>query len=196
MSGPAQVRSVEAIEAFGGALARFEQRAQGSLETLTSEVRRASDWLQMDRPGFWKEQIRLASEAVHEAKVNLDRCLMYPVADERPSCREERDALKQAQQRLDYCREKAERVVHWKRQLHHEMFEFEGRLAAMREILEAELPQARASLTQIIRRLDEYRVERPPESIDSELQSTTNQNKASVTRENPGSQASTTEEEN
>lgn len=169
MSGSAQVRSVDAIEAFRIALVRFEQRAQDALETLTGEVRRADDWLCSDRPPFWKEQVRLATEAVHEAKVDLDRCLMYPVTDgERPSCREERDALKKAQARLDYCRDKTEVVKKWKRELHHELFEFEGRLSSMREMLETELPQAHARLKQIMRSLDKYQIEKPPESRDPE----------------------------
>lgn len=169
MSGPAQVRSVDAIEAFRLALVRFEQRAQDALETLTGEVRRADDWLRTDRPPHWKEQVRLAAEAAHKAKVDLDRCLMYPLIEgQRPSCREERDELKKAQARLDYCREKTEVVKRWKRELHHELFEFEGRLSAMREMLETEIPLAHAKLKQIMRSLENYQIEKPPESRDPE----------------------------
>lgn len=164
MPGPAQVRSVDAIEAFRGALARFEQRAQDALQTLGSEVRRADDWLQHDRPSYWKEQIRLASDVVQKAKIDLERCLMYPVSSERPACREERANLKKAQARLDYCREKTERVKYWKRQLHHELFEYEGRVGQLRRMLETDLPLARTRLQQIVRRLDAYQVEQPPES--------------------------------
>ena len=169
MPGPAQVRSVDAIEAFRLALVRFEQRAQDALETLTGEIQRADDWLRSDRPPYWKEQVRLAAEAAHEAKVDLDRCLMYPLIEgQRPSRREERDALKKAQAQLDYCREKTEVVKRWKRELHHELFEFEGRLSAMREMLETEIPQAHAKLKHITRSIDKYQIEKPPESRDPE----------------------------
>ena len=169
MSGSAQVRSVDAIEAFRHALVRFDQRAQDALETMTGELRRADDWLRSDRPAHWKEQVRLASEAAHKAKVDLDRCLMYPLIEgERPSCREERDALKEAQAHLDYCREKTELVKRWKRELHHELFEFQGRLSAMREILETKIPEAKAMLKQIVRSLDKYQIEKPPESLNPE----------------------------
>ena len=170
MSGPAQVRSVEAIEAFRIALTRFEQRAQDALETLSGEVRRADDWLRSDRPPYWKEQVRLASEAVHEAKVNLDRCLMYTVDGERPSCREERDALEKAKARLDYCRDKTELVKQWKRELHHELFEFEGRLSALREMLESDIPLAHGRLKQIMRAIDKYTLEKPPEARDPQVE--------------------------
>ncbi len=168
MSSSAQVRSVDAIEAFRGALARFEQRAQDALEALSGETRRAADWLQHDRPAYWKEQTRLADDAVQQAKIDVQHCLMYPVADERPACREERANLRRAQTRSDYCREKNELVKHWKRQFHHELFEYEGRIGHLRRMLETELPQARTRLQQIVRRLDAYQIERPPESVEHE----------------------------
>jgi hypothetical protein len=103
---------------------------------------------------------------VQQAKIDLERCLMYPVADERPSCREERATLERAKARLEYCREKTERVKHWKRELHHELFEYEGRVGHLRRMLEADLPLARARLQQVVRRLDAYQIERPPESVE------------------------------
>lgn len=166
MSGHAQVRSIDAIEAFRGSLARFEERTQAALEALRSELQRATDWLEHDRPAYWREQSRLAADGVQQAKIDLERCLMYPVADERPSCREERAVLERAKARREYCREKSERVKHWKRELHHALFEYEGRVGHLRRMLETELPLARIRLQQIVHRLDAYQVERPPESVD------------------------------
>ncbi len=162
MSESAQVRSIDAIESFQVAIARFEQRAKDALETLAGEVRKADDWLRSDRPPHWKEQVRLASEQVHQAKVDLNRCLMYPVVDERPSCREERELLKKAQTRLGYCEDKTELVKRWRRELSHELFEFEGRLSVLRQLLEEEMPQAKGRLKKIVRALDNYKIENRP----------------------------------
>ena len=169
MSGPAKVQSIAAIEHFQAALARFEQRAQDALETLTGELRRAIDWLEHDRPAYWKRQDRLASDAIHQAKLDLERCLTFLVAGERPACREERANLKQAQIRLEYCREKSERVKYWNRQLQHELFEYEGQVSHLQRMLEIELPAARAKLQQLVRRLDAYQIERPPVTVDPSL---------------------------
>lgn len=168
MTGPAQVQSVEAIESFGAAIAQFEQRAQDALEILSGELRRALEWLEHERPAYWKEQRRIASDKIHQAKRDLERCLAFPVADERPSCREERAILKRSRTRLEQCREKSERTQHWNRQLHHELLEYQGRVGALKRMLETELPAARAQLQQIVRRLDAYQIERPPASVDSE----------------------------
>jgi len=166
MTGSAQVRSVDAIESFRIALARFEERTQDALETLTAELRRAVEWLDHDRPAYWKEQSRLASNAIQQAKLDLQRCLMFSVADQRPACREERANLKKAQARLEYCREKTERVKHWNRHLQHELFEYEGRVGQLRRMLETELPLARAKLQLIRHRLDTYQIERPPSATE------------------------------
>ena len=164
MSGPAKVRSTDAIEDVKGAISRFELRSQNALDTLIAEMRRAADWLQHDCPALWKKETKFAEDAVHQAKLNLERCLMFPVADERPACREQRAALKEAQTRLEYCREKRERVRHWNRQLQHEQFEYEGRLSQLQRIVESELPLARAKLQTILRRLEEYQIEQAPET--------------------------------
>ena len=166
MSSPAQVHSVDAIEHFRTQLVKYEQRVQSALETLTSEVRRAAEWLQHDQPSYWKQQTKLAEDDVHQAKLDLERCLVFPIAGEKPACREEKGVLKKAQSRVDYCREKGERVRHWNRHMQHEMFEYEGRVGQLRRVLETELPAARAKLQQIVRRLDAYQIEQAPRSLE------------------------------
>ena len=172
MPSPAQVRSVDALEHFRTQLVKYEQQVQSALETLASELRRANEWLQYDRPRHWKQQTKLAEDAAHQAKLDLERCLIFPIAGEKPACREEKGVVKKAQQRVDYCREKSERVRHWKRQMQHEMYEYEGRVGQLRRILETELPAARAKLQQIVRRLDEYQIESAPQSQEPQSEKT------------------------
>ncbi len=176
MSGPAHVRSVAAIERFRASLAEFEQRTQNSLDTLTSELNRATDWLEHDCPHYWQQQEKEAADAVHQAKLDLERCLMFPIAGEKPACREERAVLKVAQQRLDYCREKRALVRQWRSVLQHEHYEYAGRIGHLRRLLEIDLPAARAKLNVILRRIENYTIERPPESREpSSLRPTPNQ---------------------
>ena len=74
---------------------------------VEAEMRRVQEWLEHDRPRLLENQMRLAIDQVHEAQQALHRCLMFPIANERPSCYEERAALKKAQARLAYCQRKA-----------------------------------------------------------------------------------------
>ena len=166
MPGPANIHSTAAIETFRGQLAQFEYRVQNALELLSSEMQRLTDWLEHDRPRFWKEQTRNASDEVHQAKINLERCMTFRVGDERPSCREEKAALRKAKLRVEYCHEKTEKVKYWTRQLQHELFEYESRVGHLKRLLEIELPAARAKLQKIVRQIDAYQIEQAPEITD------------------------------
>ena len=152
----ANVHSLEAILAVRGALASFIDQVSDALTELEAEMRRVSDWLQHERPRYWKTQVRLATDQVHEAQQALHRCLMFPIANERPSCYEERAALKKARARLAYCEEKVERVRHWQRVIQHELFEYEGRISQLVRVVEIDVPQAMGVLNKLLSRLEEY----------------------------------------
>ena len=112
MSSPAQVRSTDAIEALQpGARPVARSACRTPSTRSTRELRRADDWIEHDRPAHWKKQIHEAEDGVHQAKLELERCLLMTTVDgQRPACREQKAALEQAKARLDYCREKAEVV--------------------------------------------------------------------------------------
>ena len=160
MSGPAKVHSSDAIDAVRLSLISFIESVRDALTELGSEMRKSQEWLEHDRPGFWRNQVRLAMDQVHEAQQALHRCLMFPVANERPSCYEERTALKKAKARLEYCQEKQERVRHWQQTLRHELFEYEGRISQLVKLVDIDAPQAIGVLNKIMRRLEEYQAVR------------------------------------
>lgn len=90
---------------------------------------------------------------------------MMNVAGRRPACREQKEAVEQAKARIAYCREKRELVVKWQRDYRHELFEYDGRIGQLRRLLEYDVPKARALLQKILRRLDEYQIEQPPDAM-------------------------------
>ncbi len=157
MTTGANVHSSEAIESVRGSLALFSEQVQDALTELGGEMRRVLEWLEHDRPRYWKNQVRIAHDKVHEAQQALHRCLMFPIAGERPSCYEERAALKLTQARLAYCEQKVERVRHWQRTVQHELFEYEGRISQLVRTVEVDVPQAMSVLHKILGRLEEYR---------------------------------------
>jgi hypothetical protein len=156
MSTPAKVYSSDAIEAVRAALTLFVDQVSDALMELSAEMRRMQEWLDHDRPRYWKAQMRHGVDIVHEAQQALHRCLMFPIANERPSCTEERIALKKARARLAYCQEKEDRVRHWQKTLRHELFEYEGRISQLEGLVEVDVPQAIGVLNRILRNLEEY----------------------------------------
>jgi hypothetical protein len=156
MSTPAKVHSSDSIEAIKMAMVMFVEQVRDALAELSAEMRRMQDWVEHDRPRYWKLQLRRGTDLVHEATQALHRCLMFPLADERPSCTEERIALKRAKERLAYCERKEDRVRHWQKTLRHETFEYEGRMSQLLRLVEVDVPRAIGVLNRILRNLEEY----------------------------------------
>lgn len=156
MNGSANVQTFDAIHTVRAALVSFGDQVDQALAMIDIEMRRVLDWLEHDRPRFWRNQVRMAMDGVTEARAALHRCLMYPVADERPSCTEERAALKKALAHLAYCEDKSERLTHWIREVRHELLEYKGRIGQLSEIVEFDVPQAVGILAKLLARLEEY----------------------------------------
>lgn len=162
----AQVRSTDAIEALNMALARFAERVGNALDALDGELRRADGWIDHDRPPHWRNQKHEAETAVHNAKLELERCLMMTTADgQRPACREQKEAVAAAKRRLDYCREKVEVVKKWQRGFRHDAMEFHGRIGQLRRVLELGVPDARGVLAKIMHQIEQYQLEQAPDAF-------------------------------
>ena len=70
--------------------------------------------------------------------------------------------LKKAEARLAYCQEKSERLRHWIREVRHEMFEYDGRISQLKDVVEIDVPQAMAILDRLLTRLHEYQADPHP----------------------------------
>ncbi|TWT34087.1 hypothetical protein KOR34_39230 [Posidoniimonas corsicana] len=154
---PANVKSTDAILAVKAAVAGFAKQSSDGLDELTSEIRRTVEWLEHDRPAYWKERVRRAYDKVGEAKDDLQRCLTFQASEShRPSCTEQRVALRRAQEFLKHCQEKQARVKHWNREVAHELHEYHGRVAGLRTVVEADAPAAIAVLERLVTAIEEY----------------------------------------
>ena len=162
MPPPAQVRSTTSIESFRLALFDFEHRMATALVELNGQMQRAANWIEHDRPSYWRHQEREANDSIHEAKMNLERCLLNRVTDGRPACQEQREELKMAHARREFCLAQVERVRHWRRTFKHELFEYEGRISQLKKVLEQDIPRAIATLDKILRQLEAYQIEQAP----------------------------------
>ncbi len=167
MSDSANVRSVEAIERLRVTVLEFAASCQDGLDEMDQVMRRVVDWLEHDRPRYWKEAIRERQRQLHEARQQLARCLMFSLQDERPACREERGAVRQAEAAVSEGESKAQRVRHYRQLIQQEMFEFEGRLGHFAAVLANDVPRAAATLARIIQEIEHYRQTQAPGRMTS-----------------------------
>ena len=148
MSQSAQVHSTESIEAVANSLVRFREQVDQSTTVLAAEIRRTIEWLEHDRPRYWKRRLHQAHDELAAARAALQRCLMFPINDERPSCDEERAAVKKAEAQLAYCQEKTEQVTEWIRRVRREEFDYEARMTKLaRIVVDDDVPRATALQT-------------------------------------------------
>jgi hypothetical protein len=156
MSQSANVTSIEALKRFRVAIQQYEQDTRAAITELVLEMRRAIEWIEIDRARYWPHQWRVASEAVTEARVSLERKQLTADSSDSPSCYEEKKALHQARQRMRLAEDKIRIVQRWQVNCKQESDELQGQLAKLGGLLEANLPRAIAALEQMIQSLDAY----------------------------------------
>ncbi len=157
MQGPAYVSSISAIQEFRNALVMYVADSRQGVGTLEAEIRRAFDWIAIDRAQHWRHEIRRAMDAVARAKDDLHNARTFKsIGDYTPSCVDERKALQRAEERLKIAEGKAEAVRKWTRSLQHELNEFAGRMSQFAAVLEIDLPKAMATLDRVLSSLDRY----------------------------------------
>jgi hypothetical protein len=157
MSQGAQVGSVAAIEAFQAALAKYIDDSKQALTMIDLEIRRAVDWVRIDRAEHWKHEIRRSGEALNRAKDEYHRCISFKSMEGyMPSCVDERKAIQRAEQRLKEAEQKAEAVRKWTRAMQHELNEYAGRIVQFNAALDGDIPKALATLGRILDTLERY----------------------------------------
>ncbi len=157
MGGRARVTSLDALDAFAAALRVFQDEAARTLEGGEMNVRAAGDWVRLDRKEYWRHQLRLSEQKVHEAKINLQRCqTLRRVDDYRPACVEEKRDLERARRRQELCRQQVEAVSHWSRAIDRAVHEYEGGISQLARWLETDIDQAVAVLGRLRRTLEAY----------------------------------------
>ena len=93
MNQQANVESIQAIADFRAALVEFDRQTRDLLQTLELEVRRAIDWIEHDRTRYWPQQMRRATDAVQEARINLDAAQISVRPDDSRPCYEQKKLL-------------------------------------------------------------------------------------------------------
>ena len=157
MSDQANVRSVDAIGDFRTALLVFNERVNDALMALQEQVFYALDWVENDRPRYWRQEVLDALDSVAESRNAMETNRMRKEGfGFRPSLIEEKKALALAKQRLAYCQEKVEIVKQTSIDFRQETDEFVGRLSQLQRLVETDIPKMVGLLERMILALERY----------------------------------------
>jgi hypothetical protein len=152
----ANVTSIAAIREFRAALVQFADEAASALDSMSTQIHRALDWVEHEQPPYWQQQIKAAFDEVAHTRVRLDACLLRTVAGQRPSCIEEKQDHRKARQRLEYCRQMVPKVKAWGVKFRHEADEYRGRMGNLTRMIEVELPRMIALIEGTVAALEKY----------------------------------------
>ena len=156
MSQSANVLSIEAIRDFEAALIQFYEVASRTTGNMSQQSQHMLQWLEMDRPVFWKRQVEIGHDRLAEARTRLTQCMMRRTGDFKPSCFDEKKALERAKRDLEFARAQINIVKQWIVKSRKESEEFNGRQAQLTRLLEGDIPRMVALLRRIVEKLDQY----------------------------------------
>jgi len=156
MTTPAQITSIDAVRHFKLALEEFQTEAREAVTQLLLEMRRGVDWIEHDRTRYWPRAMQRASDAVIEARNNLERAELSLRPEDKRSCYELKIALDKAKRRLRLTEDKVRAVRRWRIAVHREADDFHGHLSKFANCLDMDLPRALAALERMAVALDRY----------------------------------------
>lgn len=153
----ANVKSIQAIAEFRAALLVFENRVLDAMSTMQEQVFQALDYVENDRPRYWRQQVLDAFDAIAEARMQYEQAkIRKETAGNRASLIEEKSAIRDAKERLQNCQQKVEIVRQAGITLHHESDEFMGRMSQLLRLVETDIPKMCGLLTRMVDALEKY----------------------------------------
>jgi hypothetical protein len=156
MDSQARVASLDRVQDFRAAYAKFGDAARQALLGVELEIRRMLDWLEKDQVAFWKAEIRRREEKVNEAKAALHRKRITATFGHVVSDTDEIVALRKAKARLEEAEEKLKLVKQWYLLIEQEVNEYRGPSQTLGNLLDADVPRALASLDRTLATIEGY----------------------------------------
>lgn len=166
MSQGARLTAIEAVPLLKAALQTFAEEAAVALADFDMELSRVVEWIEQDRPDFWKRQIRSSDERVAELRIALERAMLFKSVDgHQPPCYDERKALHLAKQRMQTAEETLDQVRRWSRTLERDIIEFRAVVNQLASWLQVDFPKAANTLERMRSALETYiAIESPGEA--------------------------------
>jgi hypothetical protein len=152
----ANIHSLAAMREFKVRLLEFADIAVDVTASLQQQVLSFLDWLEHDRPVYWKNYMLRSFDVIAQARSDLERCQMRTVGDHRPTCYEEKLALQAAKQRLQMAQDKLEAVARWTSFVRHEIDEHDGRRGGLQRYIESDFAKSIATLERMIGAIEAY----------------------------------------
>jgi hypothetical protein len=142
---------------MAAAVDAFRAEAIATLEGLDMDLRRALEWIHVDRSEHWNGEVRRGWDRITQARIQLQQArTVRRVGDHEPACPDEKKALDRAKRRLETAQQKVEAVRRCARVIDEAVNDFRGARMPLSAWLESEAPKAIASLHRMMDNLETY----------------------------------------
>lgn len=156
MALPVDVSSIDVLRSVREALLLFADDAKGALGAMESEIRHAINWLTQDQRLYWQGEVKRRSDDLSSAKAELGRKRLGVRPGDQPHDSEQREAVRDAKQKLEEAEVKVDSIKRWLPVLERAVMEYDGQARPFADMLEFETETSIAMLDRMIDALDEY----------------------------------------
>ena len=152
MSKSARIESIEALKNLRTFICNLAKRISvAQMDEADFDIRQTLGWLQRDQYPYWQNELRVRSEQLVRAKLELKRKQLMDVAlaGGHSSYIDEKKALAAAQRRFDEAQDKLNKVRSWIPKLEKEGDDCRTALQGLANFINVDLPNKRTQIDQI-----------------------------------------------
>jgi hypothetical protein len=164
MALPVDVRSIDVLRSVRESFILFSEDSGHALDSMESEIRRCIDWLTHDQRIYWQSEVKRRVEKLSSAKAELNRKQITGKSEQKHDT-EQREAIREAKQRLEEAQDKVENVQRWLPLVQQAVMEYNGQARPFADLLEFEVERSIELLDRMINALEEYTHLAPPETF-------------------------------
>jgi hypothetical protein len=159
MAERAQVRSVDALEAFRSSLILYVSKARPALDEVSAEVARTRMWLEDEQRLHWENEVRRSRRAREEAQQALFSARLSTFRDETSA---EQMTVHRTRRAFDEAEDKLTVLKRWNREYDNRVEPLVKQMEKLQTVLAHDMVLAIAFLTQAINALHAYARVAPP----------------------------------
>jgi len=153
MAGPAQITSVEAIEAFRADLIVYLGQMRPVVDEVGSELVRMKAWLQTEQRQHWEQQARLRQRRLEEAQAELFNARLSTIQD---STILQNLAVQRTRQAVQEAETKLSRMKKWDRELENLADPLVKQVEQLQGFLSTDMARGVEVLNQILLAMEAY----------------------------------------
>lgn len=161
MADSARILATEAMAEAREAFAEYAESVGRILSGVDADIQRTAQWLQHDRPAYWKQQVRLREAEVLRAKATI-ASKQLAAAPEPASVVEERKALDRARRRLEEAQKRQEATRRWAAVFEREAMLYKSAAQPLRAMIAGQIPAGLARISRMMESIEQYLAVRPP----------------------------------